>query len=347
MGDDALDPADYTIVWFAPQLVEAVAAVRMFDKLHDGHFAVRPGDDYLYTPGELNGHNIIIATFPANHDYGLGSAAALASQVKKTFRNIWFGLLVGVAAGLPRHDRDIRLGDVLVGLGLGEDSGIVNYGLGKETEQGSQLIRQGRQPRTETIIRSAIGQIQLRSYLQGNTFLRYYDEVEEVEYDDFTFSDPGPEKDTLYEVVTSGDIRENRPIIRPPRTQSKRTRVWYGSIGSSDRLVKNAQKRDELRDSFNLIGLDMEGAGIMNIIPVGVIRGVCSYGDEQETEEWVAYAAAMAAAYAKQILHTISPATKGSKGKTREGQAEPRMRQERRRQTCTPDLTKPLYQQKT
>jgi nucleoside phosphorylase len=49
----------------------------------------------------------------------------------------------------------------------------------------------------------------------------------------------------------------------------------------------------------------MEAAGTMNRIPVGVIRGVCDYGDEHENKEWQPYAAAMAAAYAKAVLHEI------------------------------------------
>ncbi|KAI6777617.1 uncharacterized protein J7T54_004900 [Emericellopsis cladophorae] len=43
--------------------------------------------------------------------------------------------------------------------------------------------------------------------------------------------------------------------------------------------------------------LEMEAAGTMNRIPVGVIRGVCDYGDEHKNKEWQAHAAAMAGAY--------------------------------------------------
>jgi hypothetical protein len=45
----------------------------------------------------------------------------------------------------------------------------------------------------------------------------------------------------------------------------------------------------------------------MNTIPVGVIRGVCDYGDAQKNKEWQPYAAAIAAAYAKALLYNISP----------------------------------------
>jgi len=70
--------------------------------------------------------------------------------------------------------------------------------------------------------------------------------------------------------------------------------------------MRNARKRDELRDKFNLIGLEMEPAGTMNVILVGVIRGVCDYGDAQKSKEWQPYAAAMAAVYAKALLYEIT-----------------------------------------
>ncbi|KAJ4257998.1 hypothetical protein NW762_008135 [Fusarium torreyae] len=96
---------------------------------------------------------------------------------------------------------------------------------------------------------------------------------------------------------------------RPRRPTRRRTQVCYGPIGSGDKLMKCAQQRNELRDRYHIIGLEMEAAGTMNQIPVGVIRGVCDYGDERKSKEWQPYAAAMAAAYAKAILSEIPPRT--------------------------------------
>jgi hypothetical protein len=93
----------------------------------------------------------------------------------------------------------------------------------------------------------------------------------------------------------------------PRRPDAQRTRVWYGLIGSGDELMKNAKRRDELRDKYGLIGLEMEAAGTMNRIPVAVIRGVCDYGDEHKNKDWQPYAAAMAAAYTKAVLGEIFP----------------------------------------
>jgi nucleoside phosphorylase len=257
--------------------------------------------------------NVIIATLPAGQEYGNGSAAALAGQVKKFFPNLWFGLLVGVAAGLPNLSRipplDIRLGDVLVGLPVGESAGLIAYDLGKETGNGLQLLRDGHVlANTETVVRSAIGSIKLMAPNDAELFLPYYERMKHKEHTTGTFNDPGQEQDRLHQV----DDGIEHLVERERRPYSKRTRVWYGPIGSGDKLMKNAQRRNELRDKYNIIGLEMEAAGTMNLIPVGVIRGVCDYGDEHKNKEWQPYAAAMAAAYAKAILHEIVPRTKPS-----------------------------------
>ena len=305
-----LDPKLYTVAWLAPLEIEAQAALHMLDNRHQGRFPMSRGDDYVFQAGDMCGHNVIIATLPAGQEYGTGSAAALAGQVRAFFPNLWFGLLVGVAAGLPNLSRipplDIRLGDVLVGLPTGESAGLIAYDLGKETgNDGFQLLRFGHVlANTETVVRSAIGSIKLRAPNDTEVFLPYYESIKYKEHANGTFIDPGQEQDRLYQLDSNGI---EYLVVRPPRLGSKRARVWYGPIGSGEKLVKNAQKRNELRDKYNVIGLEMEAAGTMNRIPVGVIRGVCDYGDEHKNKEWQPYAAAMAAAYAKAVLHEIPP----------------------------------------
>ncbi|KAJ1328960.1 adenosylhomocysteine nucleosidase [Microdochium nivale] len=279
----------------------------MLDHKHHGYFSISRGDDYVFLAGDILGHNVIIATLPAGQEYGTGSAAALASQVKRFFPNLWFGLLVGVAAGLPNLSRlpprDIRLGDVLVALPDGESAGLIAYELGEETNHGFQPLQRGRVlAMTETVIRSAISSIKLYAPNDAALFLQYYEAMKDQEHATGTFSDPGQEYDKLY---TTSEDGLQQLVDRQPRPTSRRTRVWYGPIGSGEKLMKNARKRDELRDRYDLIGLEMEAAGTMNQIPVGVIRAVCDYGDAHKNKEWQPYAAAIAAAYAKAILCAI------------------------------------------
>lgn len=71
-------------------------------------------------------------------------------------------------------------------------------------------------------------------------------------------------------------------------------------------IAQNADHRDRLRDEHDLIGLEIETAGVTNTLPAGVTRGVCDYVDGHKTKEWQPYAAVVAAVYAKDILLTIT-----------------------------------------
>lgn len=301
-----LDFKDYQVAWIAPLPIEERAALCMLDKVHDGNFESDPGDDFQYIGGEINDHKIIIATFPPGMQYGGNSAAALANQIRKCMGgSLWFGLLVGIAAGLPdlsgNPPKDIRLGDVLISLPEKGSSGVVQHDMVKQTTEG--LENQSQQQMTIPILRATFGRIRTMAQLKGNVFLRHLERVGDVLDDEgrFLFQDMGQENDVLYKTVGSEEVPEQRKPRNEPRT-----RTWYGAIGSGNTLMKSSQERDELRDRYKLIGLEMEAHGTMNTIPVGHIRGVCDYGDKHKNKEWQGFAAAVAAAYAREVLCEIN-----------------------------------------
>ncbi|EMD84657.1 hypothetical protein COCHEDRAFT_1019656 [Bipolaris maydis C5] len=52
----------------------------------------------------------------------------------------------------------------------------------------------------------------------------------------------------------------------------------------------------------------MEAAGVMDEYPCVVVRGICDYADSHKNKGWQNYAAATAAAYAKELLSRIPAA---------------------------------------
>ncbi|OAQ97144.1 hypothetical protein LLEC1_00739 [Akanthomyces lecanii] len=282
-----LDPSNYTIAWIAPLAIEARAALLMLDDRHHGFFPLARGDDYVFRAGAMCGHNVVIAQLP--REYGNGAAAALASQ-------------------LPA--RDIRLGDVLVAAPEGETAALVAYDLGKETAAGFRLLKGGHaMAPTEAVVQSAMDVIGGEYPDEAKLFLPHYNKIKDNVHRTGTFADPGQAQDTLH--ITAADGKEVL-VERPLRSDDQRTAVWYGPIGSGDRLVKNAKVRDALQETHGLIGLEMEAAGTMSRIAAGVIRGVCDYGDENKNKQWQPYAASMAAAYAKAVLERIPPVQKAA-----------------------------------
>ena len=62
-----------------------------------------------------------------------------------------------------------------------------------------------------------------------------------------------------------------------------------------------------MRKKYNAIAIEMEAAGMMNRFPVAVIRGISDSADAEKNDEWQFYAAATAAAYAKELLMCMTP----------------------------------------
>jgi nucleoside phosphorylase len=70
-------------------------------------------------------------------------------------------------------------------------------------------------------------------------------------------------------------------------------------------VITHGVTRDRLRKELGVICFEMEAAGLMDNFPCLVIRGICDYADSHKNKRWQPYAAATAAAYAKELLSII------------------------------------------
>jgi nucleoside phosphorylase len=94
-------------------------------------------------------------------------------------------------------------------------------------------------------------------------------------------------------------------VKRRPRDM----RVHYGLIASGNQVIKDAIFRDRLNKDLggNILCVEMEAAGLMNSFPCIVIRGTCDYADSHKNKDWQEHAAAVAAAFAKELLEYVQP----------------------------------------
>lgn len=83
--------------------------------------------------------------------------------------------------------------------------------------------------------------------------------------------------------------------------------IHYGTIASGSAVIKDALTRDEIRDKHGAICLEMEAAGLMNNFPCIVIRGISNYAHSHKNDHWQPFAAAAAAACAKEFLEHVQP----------------------------------------
>ncbi|EFY86233.1 hypothetical protein J3459_018226 [Metarhizium acridum] len=114
-----------------------MSAVRfMLDREHP-RLPPKQGDSNLYVLGELSGHNVVLACLPGIQ--GKGAAATVATNLARTFPSVQWRFLVGIGGHVPSDKHDIRLGDVVISMPEGQYGDMVQYDLGRDTEDNFQL----------------------------------------------------------------------------------------------------------------------------------------------------------------------------------------------------------------
>jgi nucleoside phosphorylase len=85
--------------------------------------------------------------------------------------------------------------------------------------------------------------------------------------------------------------------------------VHYGLIASGNQVVKDAAVRNQINKSLEgrALCIEMEAAGLMDNFPCMVIRGICDYADSHKNDRWQNHAAAVAAAFARELLSHVQP----------------------------------------
>ncbi|KAN0075190.1 hypothetical protein V8E54_007801 [Elaphomyces granulatus] len=284
----------------------------MLDEIHPD-LPTSSNDENTYVLGRVWAHNIVIACLPFGV-YGTTSAATVASQMRFTFKSIRFRLTVGIGGGAPNRKADIRLGDVVVSKPTGGFGGVVQYDFGKAAGQGV-FERTGRLNRPPQIFLTAIARLQADQMMKTSQIPEFLS-VMKATYLEMRaeFAYRGQEQDRLFDATfdhcgledTCDGCEINRLVARPARDRDDPV-IHYGLIASGNQVMEHGGTRDKLGQELGVLCFEMEAAGLMDNFPCLVIRGICDYADSHKNKEWQGYAAATAAAYAKELLSVIHP----------------------------------------
>ncbi|THC95807.1 hypothetical protein EYZ11_004717 [Aspergillus tanneri] len=271
------------------------AATAMLDEIHED-LPVQPNDTNAYTLGRVGNHNVVLACLPSGQ-HGTTSATAVAIQLLSSFCSVRFGLMVGIGGGIPSSDADIRLGDIVVSQPCGTHGGVVQYDFGKALH-GGQFQRMGTLNRPPQVLLTALARLQAKHRLNGSKVSPYirdmiakYPQMQQEYLPVHLF-------DELYAVGHHGVITRAARMINGPA-------IHYGLIASGNQVIKDGLMRDRLRQDFGAYCVEMEAAGLMNHYPCILIRGISDYADSHKNNTWQGYAAAAAAAYAKELLEVV------------------------------------------
>jgi nucleoside phosphorylase len=306
MESPPLDVREYTVGWLCALPIELAAAQLLLDETHKD-LPYDPNDGTKYTLGSIGNHNVVIGCLSAGQ-LGIGSAATVATRMHAKFPNLRFGLMVGVGGGVPGKE-DVRLGDVVVSQPSAGHGGVIQYDFGKSVPGG--FVHTGFLNAPPQSLLQALANLQARHLRDDNNVSTYLAVIERKT----NFRRPNSESDILFQPTydhikgekTCRNCDTSETVDREPRGHSH-VAVHYGTIASGNRVIKNARVRDLMSSKFGgVLCFEMEAAGLMNNWLCLVIRGICDYADSHKNKEWQPYAAATAAAYAKEVL-SVTPA---------------------------------------
>jgi nucleoside phosphorylase len=305
-----MDHDDYTVGWICALPIEMAVAVGMLDERHES-LPQNPYDHNNYTLGRVGPHNVAIACLPAGVT-GVTSAARVASQMRSSFTSLRFGLMVGIGGGVPSKENDIRLGDVVVSQPAATSGGVIQYDFGKTVQTG-QFERTGSLNKPPDVLLNAVASLKARHMVDEPALSRYVAEMGSRYSRLRTVgSYPGVEHDQLFEAEYEHAVGEascvnchGDRLVRRSQREDDGPAIHYGLIASGNQLMRHSQTRDRLQQESNVLCFEMEAAGLMDDFPCLVVRGICDYADSHNNTHWQAYAAATAAAYAKELLCVI------------------------------------------
>jgi nucleoside phosphorylase len=301
---------DYTVGWICALATEMAVARAMLDEQHNSLPQDRH-DHNSYTLGSIGPHNVAIACLPEGV-MGVTSAARVAEQMSWTFRALRFGLMVGIGGGVPSVENDIRLGDVVVSKPTRSCGGVVQYDYGKTVQEGCFELMGSLNRPPDNLLR-AVSSLKAAHLMGEPAFPRYLSEMG-LKYTRLrpASTSLGRQHDQLFEAdyghvageATCVKCQADRVVSRPEQADNIPA-IHYGLIASGNQVMKDGKTRERLHRQLNVLCFETEAAGLMDSFPCLVIRGICDYADTHKNKEWQPYAAATAAAYAKELLITI------------------------------------------
>jgi len=293
-----------------PLPIEVAAMMQMLDE----RYSTRqfPRDPNLYHLGRIGAHNVVIAGLPDGL-VGIASATTVAERLWVIFCSVKALLLVGIGGGVPTIKNDMRLGDVVVSRPDGKYGGVVQYDFGKCLSKGrfEHISALNSPPREVLSTLAAMKANHLVNSTRQPNYLTYL----EASQSNPNLKYPGAENDILFEAnydhIGGSDCAgcdKAREVKRKPRKANDPV-IHYGTIASANQLMRDSKKRDSYNQDYDgrILCFEMEAAGLMNSTPCLVIRGTGDYADSHKREDhaWHGYAAAAAAAFAKEFINTI------------------------------------------
>jgi nucleoside phosphorylase len=321
------------VICALPEERDAVEKAMTRDYKDEGHnYRKVQGDDYHYTTGELGGKPIVLAT-PRN--MGTLNASHLVINMRHSFPNIVYALVVGIAGGAPcSYDKDtdswsssdIHLGDVII------STQVIGYDFGAEFDDSFRRKTDVEDvlPRAPTHVASFLNGLKtgktkaFKRVLEktnadlgpwGGDYERPASDTDRVYLSDYRHKHQDQGACEVCSRCTDWHTSVCEKALKASCTslgcvpdrinESRNTRIHFGRVASGNAVMKSARRRDKLIQEEGCMAFEMESAGTWEVLGTIVVKGVVDYADSHKNRIWRAYPAARAALCAKALIEEI------------------------------------------
>ncbi|KAL4970221.1 uncharacterized protein BDV14DRAFT_186687 [Aspergillus stella-maris] len=343
---------DFAIAIICALPLEAEAVEALFDEHYDRlskYYGKQRGDANAYINGRIGKHDVVLCYMPG---MGKRNAASVASSLRVSYTEIELALVVGICGGAPPPPRyqEIFLGDVII-----SDS-VIEYDFGRQYPGGFQrkIGPKDTLGRLSREVRSLLNGLRAgnsRSELQSQA-QRYLHTLQQTGTEqtgtkwrhpglnDMLFqasylhkhdrpaspagcsccgsdSPDGICEDALGKDCDDLNCNPGHQVRCREALGASPISIYIGPVASADTVMKSGQHRDEIVRKEQVLGFEMEGAGVWDNVPCIIIKGVCDYADSHKSKAWQAYAAATGASVAKAFLEYWMPANRQDASKDR------------------------------
>jgi nucleoside phosphorylase len=265
-------------------------------------------EDYVSAAGRV----YVVGTVPAKGagvhriavvlgDQGNNAASYWATVLTEDFPEVHAVLMVGIAGAIPhpmKPERHVRLGDIVVS----GEGGVVQYDFVKDHGQHLEPRFPPRPPDAKLL--QAAQRLRAGELAGKSPWIPFIGRAAHL---------PEVMRPPLGDDRLAHSVERERWIDHPQdRRRAGEPNVFIGTIACANRLLKNPVLRDEIRDCYGVLAVEMEGSGVAEVTwqkTMGylIVRGTCDYCDGNKGDAWQGHASVLAAAYTRALLEETPP----------------------------------------
>ena len=309
----------YTVAWLcALPKPELIAARLMLDEEH-AIIELLGWDQNVCYLGSINGHNTVIACI------GRRGSSVLGWQLRRSFPNLQMHLLVVLGGGIPGNPEPtstketLFTGDVI--MGWPQEFGapaVVHLNVRASLGNGTSILQESIQKPSRPVM-AALAKLMSNQNDPDRHFSKHLERTCANMY----LSKPGSKHDNLFHAdcihtpvgAPDCDFCSKAATVQRVRRLDDRPVIHQGTIMSDNSVIQDGEPRDRLSRDYqsiqqhssirDVLCFITETPGFTNLRNCLVIKGITYYADPHKHPTWAGYAAATAAAFARELLCNI------------------------------------------